>query len=136
MLRELWEEEFGVYAVALCFFFSLVCKCSLKFTLLSKNILKCFWRGVCGTIFWLKNKGGWLIICTLQEKNQFLSLLSRIRIDVHFPLECLFPIFFKERKKFLQDLTYFLCDNISCHKTGFLRKTWVWFFLLKRYFQR
>ena len=39
-----------------------------RFNLLSRNIPKFFWRIVCGTTFLLKNKGGSLVVCTLQEK--------------------------------------------------------------------
>lgn len=49
---------------------------SLKFNLLSKNIPKCNWKEVYSAVFWLKIKGGWLNIYTLQEKNTSCACLA------------------------------------------------------------
>ena len=63
---------------------------SLKFNLLSKNIPKCNWKEVYSAVFWLKIKGGWLNIYTLQEKNSSCACLAgsgltfiSIRMPIH-----------------------------------------------------
>ena len=49
-----------------------------------------FWWEICIIIFWLKNKGGWLIICTLQEKKTSCACLAGSVSKVQFSFECPF----------------------------------------------
>ena len=61
-------------------------KCSPKFNLSSTKILRCFWYGVWFTGILLKINTGWFGFLILREKNDFLSLLRRIRVKTNFPL--------------------------------------------------
>ena len=58
-------------------------KCSLKFSLLYKIKPRCFWDSVWLTCELLKVRLEWT---GLSNENDFLSLLSQIRVKYHFPL--------------------------------------------------
>ena len=90
------EEEFRVLEVSLMvllFFWKIVFKCSLKFNLLFKYIPKSFWREVCWTTFWLKNKGGWFIVCTSREKISSCACLVGSGLMFIFHWNAHSPIF-------------------------------------------
>ena len=64
---------------------TIVLRCSLKFSLQSKNILRCF----CNTTWWtglsLKINFRWLVLVILREKITSWACL-RVGVSAHFPL--------------------------------------------------
>ena len=71
----------------------MVFKCLLKVNLLSRNNPKCSWRVVCGTTFSLKNKGGWLVVCTLCEKISSCGCLVGSGLKFIFHWNAHSPVF-------------------------------------------
>ena len=113
--KELLEKEFGFYEVVLWLgFWKMFFRCSLKFSSLSRNIPKCFWREVCETTFWLKNKWMWLIICPLREKissSAYLVVGSGLKFIFYW--NGYSPIIFKSLFRSIFEVSAFLTTEYS-----------------------
>ena len=97
--------------MVLLVFWKMVFNYSRKFNLLSRNIPKCFWRGACGTTFSLKNKEGWLVVCTLREKISSCTCLVGPGLKFIFHLNAHSPIFFKSLFRLIFEVSTFLTTD-------------------------